>query len=449
MQTQLTCPNCQTPYPAQVFQLLDVGQQPELKEYILSGQLNMAQCPNCGASGQVSTPLVYHDPAHELFMTFVPPEMNMDQVQREQIIGSMVRQIMEVTPQEQRKAYMLQPQTILTFQTFMENILETEGITKEMIARQREQSELLSKLANADLDVRDFLLEENMNLLDEQFFAMLQQIIDYAAQANDDEQMVKLTNLRAKLMVDTPVGKEIEKRQIALHGFSRDVKAQGGGVSADLLLKHILINQDDDAIIDAIVMTGQDALRYEFFQQFSTEIEKVEKDGDLVKAQRLTDIRTRLVKMYDDMREQSNRMMAEAAETLTMLLEAPDMQMAVTENFQRLDDAFMYFLIQRINQADEAGNADQVAQLRQIQELIASTAESQVPPEIRLLNQMLESPSDAEREQILDENPQMVAEEMLQVLDAVQQQVEQQGQLEILENVKTCKTMIRARLLEN
>jgi len=250
-------------------------------------------------------------------------------------------------------------------------------------------------------------------------------------------------------MVDTPVGKEIEKRQIALHGFSRDVKAQGGGVSADLLLKHILINQDDDAIIDAIVMTGQDALRYEFFQQFSTEIEKVEKDGDLVKAQRLTDIRTRLVKMYDDMREQSNRMMAEAAETLTMLLEAPDMQMAVTENFQRLDDAFMYFLIQRINQADEAGNADQVAQLRQIQELIASTAESQVPPEIRLLNQMLESPSDAEREQILDENPQMVAEEMLQVLDAVQQQVEQQGQLEILENVKTCKTMIRARLLEN
>ena len=353
---------------------------------------------------------------------------------------------MEATPQEQRRAYMLQPQTILTFQTFMENILETEGITKEMIARQREQTELLGKLANADPDVRDYLLGENLNLLDEQFFAMLQQIIDMAAQTNDGEQMVKLTNLRAKLMVDTPVGQEIEKRQIALHAFGRDVKAQGGGASADLLLKHILLNQDNDAIVDALAMTGQDALRYEFFQQFSEEIEKIETEGDLVKAKRLTDIRTRLVAIYDEMREQSNRMMAEAAETLKLILEAPDMQTAVSENFQRLDDAFMYFLISRINQAEEAGNADQVAQLRQIQELIAATANAQVPPEIRLLNQMLEAPSDAERGQILDENPQLVAEEMLQVLDAVQQQVEQQGQADVLENVKASKALIRARL---
>jgi hypothetical protein len=353
---------------------------------------------------------------------------------------------MDNTPQEQRKAYMLQPQTILTYQTFMENILETEGITKEMIARQREQSELLTKLAKADSDVRDFLIQENMNLLDEQFFAMLQQFIDYASQMNEEAQMVKLTNLRAKLMMSTPVGKEIEKRQIALHGFSRDVKAQGGGVSADLLLKHILLNQDDDAIIDALVMTGQDALRYEFFKQFSDEIEKVEKEGDLVKAQRLTDIRTRLVAVYDEIREQSNRLLAEAAETLKMILEAPDMQTAVAENFQRLDDAFMYFLIQRINQAEEADNSEQAAQLRQIQEIIAATAEAQVPPEIRLLNQMLEAPTDAEREQILDENPQMVTEEMLQVLDMVQQQVEQQGQEAVLVNIKTSKAMIRARL---
>lgn len=449
MQTQVTCPNCQTPYPAQVFQLLDVGQEPQLVEYILSGQLNMAVCPSCGAGGQISTPMVYHDPAHELFMSFVPPEMNMDYVQREQIIGSMVRQIMDSTPQEKRRAYMLQPQTVLTYQTFIENILETQGITKEMIARQRAQSELLGKLANADSDVRDYLINENMPLLDEEFFAMLQQYIDMAAQMNEEAQMVKLTNLRAKLMMSTPAGKEIEKRQIALHAFARDVKAQGGGASAELLLKHVLLNQDDDAIIDALVMTGQSALRYEFFRQFSDEIEKREKAGDLVSAQRLTELRTRLVAVYDEIREQSNRMMAGAAETLKLIVEAEDMETAVIENFAQLDDAFMYFLIMRINQAEEGGNVEQLAQLRQIQELIAAAADAQVPPEIRLLNQMLEAPSDAEREQILDENPQMVSEEMLQVLDAVQQQVEQQGQADVLEKVKTSKALIRARLSNN
>jgi hypothetical protein len=146
------------------------------------------------------------------------------------------------------------------------------------------------------------------------------------------------------------------------------------------------------------------------------------------------------------MREQSNRMMAEAAETLKTILEAPDMETAVVENFPRLDDAFMYFLIQRINQAEEGGNTEQAAQLRQIQELIAAAANAQVPPEIRLLNQMLEAPSDVEREQILDENPQLVGQEILQVLDAVEQQVEQQGQEDVLANVKASKALIRARL---
>lgn len=446
MQTQVTCPNCHTSYPAQVFQLLDVGQEPELIEYILSGQLNMAVCPNCGAGGQISTPLVYHDPAHELFMTFVPAEMNMDHIQREQIIGSMVRQIMDATPQEKRRAYMLQPQTVLTYQTFIENILETQGITKEMIARQRKQSEMLGKLANADSDVRDYLIKENMSLFDQDFFAMLQQYIDMASQMNEDEQMVKLTNLRAKLMVMTPAGKEIEKRQIALHAFSRDAKAQGGGVSAELLLKHILINQDDDGVIDALVMTGQDALRYEFFRQFSDEIEKREQAGDLVSAQRLTEVRTRLVAMYDALRERSNQLMAEAGETLKLILAAEDMKTAVMENSDRLDDAFMYFLLTRLNQAEEGINAEQLPQLRQLQETIAAVADSQVPLEIRLLNQMLEAPTDADRAQIVDENPQLVTEEMLQVLDAVQQQVEQQGQADILEKVMTCKALIRERL---
>jgi len=431
---------------ADVFQLIDVGLQPQMKEYVLSGQLNMAVCPNCQAAGQIATPLVYHDPENELFMTYVPPEMNMSQVQREQIIGSMVRQIMEATPPEKRKAYLLQPQTILTYQTFMENILETEGITKEMIARQRKQSELLGKLVNADKDVRDFLLEENKALLDEAFFAMLQQIIDMASQMDDNEQMVKLTNLRAKLMLDTPVGREIEKRQIALHAFNREAKAQGG-VSAELLLKHILRHENDNAIIDALVMTGQGALRYEFFRQFSEEIEKREAAGDLVSAQRLTDIRSRLVKVYDEIREQSNKLLAQASETLTAILTAEDMETAVAENFDRFDDAFMYFLVTRINQAEEMGDEAQVAHLRQVQELIVARAEAKVPPEIRVINDLMEADSEAARAAILDEHPDIISVEILQVLDAVQQQVEQQGQQEdVLAKVKAIKAEIRARL---
>lgn len=445
MQTQITCPNCQTPYVTDVYQLIDVGQQPEMKQYILSGQLNLAVCPNCGASGQLSTPLVYHDPDHELFMTYVPPEMNLDSMQREQIIGRLVRQAVDGTPQEKRRAYMFQPQAVLSMQMFMENILETEGITKEMIARQRKQSELLRKLANADKDVRDYLLKDNLALIDETFLGMLQAIMEQASQMNDSGQLVKLSNLKAKLMTDTPAGRQMEKQQMAVHKFNQATKKQGG-LSAELLLEHVLANRDDDAVVDAIVMAGQGALRYNFFSLFTEEIEKEEKAGRMPEAKRLSDLRARLLKIYDQIQQQTRQVMTQAAETLDAILQAPDLVTAVRANFDRFDDAFMYYLASRIAQADQQGQADLVKTLQNVHSLIVQEAEGQVPPEIQLLNAMLETESDLERAQILEEHPELVSEEILEVLAVVQDQVVQTGQDELNDRLETIKSMITARL---
>ena len=445
MQTQITCPNCGTPYVTEVYQLIDVGQQPALKQLILSGQLNLAVCPNCGAGGQLSTPLVYHDPDHELFMTYIPPEMNLDSVQREQIIGRLVRQAVDNTPQEKRRAYMFQPQPVLSLQTFMENILETEGITKEMIARQRKQSELLRKLANADKDVRDYLLKDNMDLIDETFLAMLQSIMEQASQMNESDQLVKLSNLRAKLMTETPAGRRMEQQQIAVHKFNQAAKKQGG-LSAELLLEHVLANRDDDAVVDAIIAAGQGALRYNFFSLFTEEIEKEEKGGNMAEAKKLSDLRARLLQIYDQIQQQTRQVMSQAAETLDAILEAEDMETAVRANFDRFDDAFMYYLASRIAQADQQGQTETVQKLQDIHSLIVQEAEGQVPPEIQLLNAMLESESDLERAQILEEHPELVSEEILEVLDVVQNQVVQTGQDELNGRLESIKAMIAARL---
>ena len=97
----------------------------------------------------VLTPLVYHDPEHQMFMIHVPMELNIPTAERERLIGRMVQQVMGSLPESAPKGYLLQPETILTLQTFMERVLETEGITKEMIERQRAQVELVNTLATA------------------------------------------------------------------------------------------------------------------------------------------------------------------------------------------------------------------------------------------------------------------------------------------------------------
>lgn len=347
MRTQVKCPQCGTPYLAEVHQVIDTRQNPELKQQLLSGQLNLAICPNCGAGGQISTVLLFHDPEHELFMVHVPHELNLNQVQREEIIGQLSQQVMNNTSPEQRRAYMFQPQMILNMQTFMEKVLETEGITPEMIARQRKQAELLRTLATADMDVADLLIKERMDEIDETFFAMLQSTIDAASQTNDNRQLLPLVNLRARLMTETPAGRRLEKRQVALHKFNQDARKQGG-LTPELLLKHIVANQEDEDIVNALVLAGQGALSYQFFQLLTEEIEKQEKSGDQAGAQRLSEIRTNLLQLYDAMQQQSQQILKTAENTLESILTAPDKKAAIKENQEQIDDAFMYVLSARI-----------------------------------------------------------------------------------------------------
>lgn len=445
MQTHVNCPQCGTPYTAEIHQVIDSDETPELKHMLLNGRLNVATCPSCGASGQMMTPMLFHDATYEMFAVFMPPEMNLAHEQREQIIGQLARQVMDSLPPEKRRAYMLQPQTIISMQTFMEKVLETEGITKEMIARQQNQLELLQKLAAADSDVADYLIKERIGEIDETFFAMLQQYIDGAAQAQDDKQIVALTNLRAKLMTGTEIGRQIEKQQIALHGLNREAKAQEG-LSPELLLKHLLKHAGDEGIESALVMAGQPALTYQFFNLLTAEIEKQEKAKDLAAAQKLTEMRSRLLKVYDEMQAQSQKMLADAEETLQAIMAADDKDVAIQANAAKINDAFMYVLSSRIAQADQQGKTAEAQALNEVYERITKQAESQYPPEIMLLNQLMEAENEAAQQQVLDENAALLTPELIQVLDAVMKQFEDAGQGEMNGRLNAIKGLVEARI---
>jgi hypothetical protein len=412
---------------------------------LLNGQLNIAICPNCGAGGQMMTPMLFHDATHEIFAIFMPPEMNLNHEQREQIIGQLARQVMDSLPPEKRRAYMLQPQTIINLQTFMEMILETEGITKEMIQRQQKQLELLQTLATADKDVADHLIKERSSEIDETFFAMLQQYIDGAAQANDNKQIVALTNLRAKLMTETEIGRQVEKQQIALHGLNREAKAQNG-LSPQLLLKHLLKHAGDERIESALVAAGQPALTYQFFHLLTEEIEKQEKAGDKATVQKLIGMRERLLKVYDALQAQSQKLLANAEATLQAILAADDKDAAIQANAAKIDDAFMYVLSSRIAQADQQGNAAEAQALNAIHERIIKQAENQYPPEILLLNQLMEAETEAAQQQVLDENAELMTPELVQVLDAVMKQFTDAGREEINGRLQAIKELVEARL---
>ena len=441
MFTQISCPNCGTNYSAEVHQVIDVGRNPELKAALLSGQINVAVCPSCGTAGQLSSPMVYHDPEHELFMIYMPQELNLDQIEREKYIGQLTRDVFDNTPGEQRRAYMLQPLTMLTMQSFMERVLETEGITKEMIERQQKQAELLNTLITADQDVADHLISERAGEIDEVFFAMLRQYIEAASQMNDNEQLVPLINLQAKLMTETETGRRLEKQQIALHSLNRAAK-DADGLTPALLLEHVFKNQEDPDLVRALAQAGLPAMTYEFFTGLTNEIERQELAGNEEAVERLSNIRSDLLQMQEEMQAQTRQVLGEAQETLEAILAAEDMQQAFQANANKVDDAFMYVLAGEIGRAEETNQQDRLEKLNALRDLLVAEAESQTPPEVQLLNWLVRAESEDEMRQLVDENRELLSPDLVAVVEALQEQAQSAGQQELLDRLSDVKSVL-------
>lgn len=445
MQTQITCPNCGTPYMADVYQIIDVGRQPQLKEMLLSGQLNFAVCPNCGAGGRIATPLLYHDPAHDIFMVHVPPEMNLDQIRREEIVGKLVQQVVNDTPAEKRRGYMFNPQTMLTMQSFMEKVWGTEGVTPDMLARQQRQVDLLRRMATASPDVQEILIQENMRDIDETFFSILRAQIEATSQMSDSNQVVGLLNLQARLMTETEIGRRLEKQQIALHALNRDAKKEGS-LSPELLVRHIIANETDESLVTALALTGRSAMTYGFFTQLTDESEKRKRAGDAAGAERIGKIRDQLLEIQREMQEATQAVLKAAEDVLDDIIKADNLEEAVYSNAGRIDDIFMHVLEMRQRLAEQ--NKDQVesGKLRQIQELIITRMQSDTPPEVQLLTQLVSASGKDEREQIMNSAPELVSHELVEVVDMLREQASSAGQTDLDERLKVILAELMSRL---
>ncbi len=142
---QIQCPNCGTPFQTPITSIIDVGQQPELRNAFLSGQINAATCPKCKQTSMLEVPLIYHDPAAEFLAVYFPPQLNLPEVERQKAIGDMTQALMRMLPPEQRKGYFFSPRQFLNRQGLMDAVLGTMGISQEELDRQRKKAKLLDQ----------------------------------------------------------------------------------------------------------------------------------------------------------------------------------------------------------------------------------------------------------------------------------------------------------------
>jgi hypothetical protein len=242
---------------------------------------------------------------------------------------------------------------------------------------------------------------------------------------------------------ETEYGRLLGERQKALHAFSREAKREG--LSTELLLKHVLANRHDEGLVNSLVMNGQQAFNYDFFSKLTEKIEKRQKAK--AKVDDYIALRDRLLEIHQGIEQRSREIIGGAQRLLEKLLRAEDRETAVLENFQQMDDAFMYVLEGFIDQAERSKNQAQLEALQEIQAYIMMAYQQQFPPEIQFINQLLEVESEREQRRLLDDNREMVNSEFLEMIQAIQANMGDGGEEELVsKRLEAIERMVQGQL---
>ncbi len=69
---EIACPLCGREQAVELWDSIDAGRDPELREALLAGRINRVECAGCRKSFRIDKPLVYHDREQEIFIHYEP-----------------------------------------------------------------------------------------------------------------------------------------------------------------------------------------------------------------------------------------------------------------------------------------------------------------------------------------------------------------------------------------
>ena len=445
---QTNCPNCRRPVVADVEQLFDLSSDPSAKQRLLSGVSNQLSCPHCGYQGTVPTLVVYHDPEKELLLTFAPPELGLPHDEQERRIGSLINRVVDSLPQEKRKAYLLQPQTMLTFQGLIEHILEADGITKEMIEGQQNRINLIQRMMQITTDdVLEEVAQQEDELIDLEFFCLLRNLIQSAEISANQEAAKQLTDLYDKLMSVTTVGKELKAQTQEIEAVVNDLREAGDQLTREKLLD-IVLKEPTEARLRALVSLTRPGMDYQFFQQLSERVDRARGEGRA----RLISIREQLLNLCDEYDKEIAARADNARDLIDQISSADDIEKAMLEALPVIDEIFLHELNQALEAAEKSADTSTREKLEKMVSVLEQLSEK--PPEIHLIEELLAVPEGDDQEtkwrEIMDSQRDSVTPEFLTTLANISVRADSEEQQAVADRLKKLnRTALRYSMEKN
>ena len=301
-----------------------------------------AECPIApdalpAVTRELATPVVYHDADKELLLTFFPAELGMPVNEQEKLIGPLISQVTNRLPAEKRKAYLLRPQSFLTYESLLERVLAADGITKEMLDEQQKRVNLVQRLLQASSpEVRSEIIKENQGQFDEAFFALFNRLFESAVASGQQPVAKALNDLQHQLMEETEIGKKMKGQIAEVEEAVKTLQAAGKELTRDKLLE-IFIAAPSEERLKALVSMTRNGLDYSFFQMLT---ERIDKSSGEEKKQ-LEDLRAKLLDYVNEIDRQVEIQLKQARDFIEQLLAQPDIQKAAQDNLDMFNELTM------------------------------------------------------------------------------------------------------------
>ena len=419
-QTQIACPRCRQMIPALIEQLFDVTADPQSKQRLLGGVSNRARCSACGYEGNLATPVVYHDADKELLLTYFPAELGMPVNEQEKLIGPMISQVTNRLPSEKRKAYLLRPQSFLTYESLLERVLAADGITKEMLDEQQKRLNLVQRLLQASTpEVRSEIIKENQGQFDEAFFALFSRLFESAIASGQQPVAKALNDLQHQLMEETDIGKKMKGQLAEVEEAVKTLQGAGKDLTREKLLE-IFIAAPSEERLKALVSMTRNGLDYSFFQMLT---ERIDKSSGEEKKQ-LEELRTKLLDYVNEIDRQVEIQLKQAREFIEQLLAQPDVQKAARENLDMFNELTMQVVEAMYREAQQNKDIDR---LNKIQQIIMVLQQASAPPhEVEVIQKLLEY-DEKDFDKAMNENENEITPQFMEMLSGLAMQMSQQG----------------------
>jgi len=192
-----------------------------------------------------------------------------------------------------------------------------------------------------------------------------------------------------------------------------------------------------DEEFEELIAAGRPLLDYAFFQGLTAQMEAA---SDPESTARLKALRSRILDTTARQDEEARTTMKQATDLLNGILKAEDPEAFVRQHLAEIDDAFFSVLSANIQRA-EAEKRDNVSQaLRQIADMVMALLEEQLPPEIRLINQLLAAPDPGSARQLLESQRSAVTPQFVAALGQIIAKLEADGNADAAAQMKQIKS---------